>query len=97
MSPIKRTEQISAPTTSTFRERWNRGELHHVTNIGSFLIDGAQMKQERNTIESLRQTYGSDAVVQSNAITEHGQPNGVPYQTGVYVDAQKWAKLHPEQ
>lgn len=97
MSPIKNPEQLSTPT-SAFRERWNRGELHHITNFGSFLIDGAQMAQDRDTMKSLHLTYGPDAVIRSNALAANGQPDGLPYTEGVYVvDSKKWAELHPEQ
>lgn len=97
MSITQNPEQLSAPTPSTVRERWKRGELRHITNLGSFLIDSMQMERDRQIVKALQVAYGVDAVVQGNALNAEKNPDGLPDQTGVYVDARKWAELNPTQ
>lgn len=96
MSPIKNPEQLKTPTPSV-RERIASGELHFMgVNYDHTLNDYRDVAQQNETVKKLRQQYGVDGVVLSNAMV-NGEPTGKPESVGVYVDAQKWAKLHPEQ
>ena len=102
MSPTKKPEQLSTPTTSTFRERVASGELHFLANLDqemlsySTRLSYSDLMEQNKSLENLRSKFGKDGVVVSNAMRD-GQPDGIPGMVGVYVDTQKWAKLHPEQ
>jgi hypothetical protein len=87
-------EHTSVQTEKTLGKRLLSGELLFLGNCVASAT--SIVSEDERYIRELREQYSPQSVVISDAMNrETGHPSGMPDMRGIYVDAARYAELHP--